>query len=86
MLLTVDSTGEKIPGNTQGTRRKLVFRNTGANTVYWGFEIGTSAVGPSQGVPLAANEGMVIDGINSINKPVYFVSPTGSTINWTELA
>lgn len=77
-----------LPGNKNGTRKKLCFRNAGANTVQWSWQ----ALDPD-GIPLAAGttppfgEGMVLDGTEQrINTDIY-LTPIGGPclVFWTEL-
>lgn len=81
MLLTFTNTGN-IPGSP--SRRKMSFVNSGAATVYWGWESSTSVGGSTQGFPLATGDGMIIDGNDNLTQPVYFACATTGTINYTE--
>lgn len=83
MLLTFGTGTARIQGIP--TARKIVFRNTGPNTVYWGFEPTTSAAGPAQGVPLLTDDGFILDGDGRIGVTVYFAAAAGGNfINYTQ--
>jgi hypothetical protein len=73
MTLTFGAAVATLPGKPSA--KKIVFRNTGPNTVYWGFE-------PSQqDLPLATNEGYIVDGApGNIGVNVYFRGTTTGNI------
>jgi hypothetical protein len=82
MRVVFNAPTKAIPGNA--TRKKLVFVNTGTTTVYWGWESTVVKDASNyQGIPLAANDGMIIDGNDRAAQPVYFDSTAG-IINYTE--
>lgn len=85
MRVVIGATAYKLPGSATGTRRKLVFRNSGAGTIYWGWESNVDGSTDNQGVPITANEGFILDGADILTRPLYFFG-AGQILNWTECA
>jgi hypothetical protein len=67
---------------------QLIVRNTGSDTVYFGWEPCTVAeAGESQGVPLAPDETITFGGPDlNLNGPLFFICATSgsTTINYTQ--
>jgi len=78
MTLNFGAAVATLPGLP--STKKIAFRNTGANTVFWGFEKF------QQDMPLAANEGYIVDGApGNIGVNVYFRgTTTGNIIAYTQ--
>ena len=63
-----------------------VFKNTGEDTVYFGFEEATAASGEDQGIPLAAGETLTMAGEDlELGRRVFFICATDetTTVNYT---
>jgi len=68
-------------------RSKIVLRNTGSSTIYFGWEPTTTATGDTQGVPLKADEALTLAGRDvDCAQGIVFVCATDdtSTLNYTE--
>lgn len=90
MIITFGDTTQpgQVPASITGSRaRTIVFRNTGPNTVYWGWEKDVNARtdgNPKRGVTLLTMEGMVIDGKDMLSTNIYFAAAAGgNTIDYT---
>jgi hypothetical protein len=86
MQLPITSTKlAKLSGTVQ--TRRLLLRNTGSSTAYFGFEdTVTASAGATQGVPLKADEILAIDQDGKgFGDSLYFICASGqtTTINYT---
>lgn len=86
MQITVTDTPTYLPEAIG--RKQLILRNTGSNTVYYGWESTVSATaGASQGVPLKADEPLSFAGRDlDLSGRLYLVCASGqtTTINYTQ--
>ncbi|HYF37660.1 MAG TPA: hypothetical protein VD994_20330 [Prosthecobacter sp.] len=85
MQLTVSNAKASRLECTLQTRR-LILRNTGTNTIYFGYEPTVTAAGETQGVPLKPDEILTLDqGGQAFQDSFYMICAAGqtSTINYT---
>lgn len=83
--ISVTQAGTVIPA--QPGRKQLVLRNTGSNTVYFGWEGDvTAAAGATQGVPLKADEVLSFGGRDlDLQGELRLITASGetTTVNYT---
>ena len=85
MQITITETPQTLTARNR--RAKLVLRNTGSNTIYFGWETTTTASSTTQGVPLKADEILTIAGRDlDCAQGIILVCAAGqtSTLNYTE--
>lgn len=88
MQVTVTSTldsANNIPAKPG--RKQLMLRNTGDNTVYYGWEADVSAAGATQGIPLEPDEFIAWGGKDlDLNSELKLICGAGetTTVNYSQ--